>query len=132
MKTHIEVDVFLKAAGIGIPLLFAAHAAVAAPLPKVTEQEEADYRVIAARCGTPAFEKAFMKQSMAAVSAGLVSSGRHSTPADTEKAITALRRSPFVLVAASADCKEQLARLAELQKSRSGVVKSARSSVVRK
>ena len=31
------------------------------------EQQEADYRVIAARCGTPGFERAFYKQSKAAV-----------------------------------------------------------------
>ena len=54
--------------------------------------------MIAARCGTPAFEKVFYKQSKAAVAAGLVSKNRDA--AQVEKNITGLRRSPFVLVAA--------------------------------
>ena len=90
-----------------------------------SEQQEADYRVIAARCGTPAYEKAFFKQSKAAVAAGLVSKNRD--PADVEKTITALRRSPFVLVAAPADCADQLKVLAELRTSRSNLLKSRRA-----
>lgn len=80
------------------------------------EQAEADDRVIAARCGTPAFEKAFYKDSQAAVRAGLVSKTR--PPADVEKTITTLRRSPFVLVTAPADCADQMIRLKEVQKAR--------------
>ena len=88
------------------------------------EQREADLRVIAARCGTPAFERAFSRQSTAAVKAGLIS--RDRPPADTEKKITALRRSAFVLVTSTSDCPAQLAQLAALQKIRSALVKAAR------
>ena len=88
------------------------------------EQREADLRVIAARCGTPAFESAFFKQSTAAVKAGLISKDR--TPVDTEKKITALRRSAFVLVASTSDCPAQLAQLAALQRTRSAFIKAAR------
>ena len=88
------------------------------------EQQEADLRVIAARCGTPAFERAFFKQSTAAVKAGLVS--KDQSPADTEKKITALRRSAVLLVASTSDCAAQLAQLAALQKSRSALIKAAR------
>ncbi|MDB5826051.1 MAG: hypothetical protein JWQ73_271 [Variovorax sp.] len=88
------------------------------------EQQEADYRVIAARCGTPAFEHAFFRQSAAFVSAGQLSRGRR--PADVEKSITALRRSPFVLVATNADCPARLAELTALQKSRSFLIKTPR------
>ena len=88
------------------------------------EQQEADLRVIAARCGTPAFERAFFKQSTAAVKAGLIS--MDESPADTEKKITALRRSAFMLVASTSDCPAQLTQLAVLQKSRSALIKVAR------
>ncbi|MEJ8852583.1 hypothetical protein [Variovorax rhizosphaerae] len=84
-------------------------------------QQEADYRVIAARCGTPAFEKKFSRQSRAAVSAGLVSTTRDA--AAVERSITALRRSPLALVAASSDCPAQLAQLEAVQKQRSELVK---------
>jgi hypothetical protein len=80
------------------------------------EQQEADYRVIAARCGTPAFERRFYHQSRAAVAAGLVSSNPDT--AAVERTITSLRRSPFVLVATSTDCKAQLTQLAAIQKQR--------------
>jgi hypothetical protein len=80
--------------------------------------------VIAARCGTPAFEKAFYNQSRAAVAAGLVNKNR--PPADVEKTVTALRRSPFVLIAANADCPVQLKQLADLQKSRSELIRTSR------
>ncbi|CAN5914445.1 hypothetical protein BH11PSE13_BH11PSE13_43360 [soil metagenome] len=89
-----------------------------------SEQREADLRVIAARCGTPAFERAFFRQSTAAVKAGLISKDR--PPAETEKTITQLRRSAFVLVASTSDCPAQLAQLAALQKSRSALIKAAR------
>ncbi|MEJ8846570.1 hypothetical protein [Variovorax rhizosphaerae] len=89
------------------------------------EQQEADYRVIAARCGTPAFERRFYHQSRAAVSAGLVSTNRDTVA--VEKTITSLRRSPFVLVAASSDCKAQLAQLDALQKQRSSLVRISKS-----
>ncbi|MEJ8859648.1 hypothetical protein WKW79_34165 [Variovorax robiniae] len=77
-------------------------------------QQEADYRVIAARCGTPAFEKNFSRLSRAAVSAGLVSNTRDA--AAVEKSITALRRSPLALVSASSDCPAQLAHLETVQR----------------
>jgi len=86
-----------------------------------SEQLESDYRVIAARCGTPAFEKAFTKRSKAAVAAGLVVKGRD--PVAVEKNITAMRRNPIVLVSASADCPARLAQLDEVLKSRNGLVK---------
>ena len=81
-----------------------------------SEQLEADYRVIAARCGTPGFEKAFYKQSKAAVAAGLVT--RHRDPAQVEKTVTALRRNPVVLIGAQSDCPAQIDRLKEVQKER--------------
>ncbi|SCK44402.1 hypothetical protein VAR608DRAFT_4309 [Variovorax sp. HW608] len=81
-----------------------------------SEQLEADYRVIAARCGTPAFEKSFYKQSRAAVAAGLVT--RHRDPAQVEKSVTALRRNPVVLIGAQSDCPAQIEHLKEVQKER--------------
>ncbi len=98
------------------------HSRLSAPLSG--EQQEADYRVIAARCGSPAFEKAFFKQSRAFVATGIVSKSRH--PVDVEKSVSTLRRSPFVLVAAPSDCPAQMAMLKELQKSRGDVLKKAR------
>lgn len=88
------------------------------------EQHEADLRVIAARCGTSAFERAFVRQSRNAVSAGLVV--RNREPAEVEKTITSLRRNPIVLVASTSDCPAQLAMLAQLQKERSLAIKSGR------
>jgi hypothetical protein len=80
-------------------------------------QVEADNRVIAARCGSPAFEKQFFRNSQAAVRAGLVSD--RTSPAKVEQAITALRRNPIVLVTANVDCAAQLQRLKQVFKSRS-------------
>ncbi len=85
----------------------------------IAEQQEADYRVIAARCGSPAFEHAFDRQSRRMVAAGLIAAGR--SPKDVEASITSLRRNSFVLVAASADCPAQLAQLADLQRHRSAM-----------
>lgn len=100
--------------------------AVELPLaPTAGEQQEADWRVIAARCGTPAFEKSFFRQSSAAVAAGLVSPGR--APAQVEKSITALRRSSLVLVARTADCPERLSQLAALQRQRSALIPGRRA-----
>jgi len=119
-----QIDIWMAAAMIG----FCGHAAAlpAADLASASsaEQQEADYRVVAARCGTPAFEKAFHKQSMAAVAAGLVTKNRPA--AEVEKTITALRRSPLVLVAASADCPAQLAQLKALHSSRSELLRGSR------
>jgi len=84
--------------------------------PLSSEQQEADDRVVAARCGTPAFEKGFYKQSKAAVAAGLVV--KHRDPVQVEKAVTALRRNPVVLVATQADCPAQLDRLRQIEKDR--------------
>ena len=123
MKTQLEFAAVFAAAVIGVPS--AAHAEQAGIAAAISgEQQEADYRVIAARCGTPAFEKAFYKQSRAAVSAGLVIKNRD--PVQVEKTITSLRRSPFVLVATQADCAAELKRLADLQKSRGELIKSGR------
>ncbi|MBB3177210.1 hypothetical protein [Variovorax sp. Sphag1AA] len=122
MKTRFEIESLLTAVAIAVPLTANAEA-VASLSP---EQQEADYRVVAARCGTPAYEKAFFNQSKAAVAAGLVSKNR--PPADVEKTITALRRSPFVLVAAPADCPAQIKQLDELRSSRSALLKSSRGA----
>jgi len=121
MKRRFEIESFLAALAIAVPLTTNAEATGMSP-----EQQEADLRVIAARCGTPAYEKAFFNQSKAAVAAGLVSKNR--PPAEVEKTITALRRSPFVLVAAPADCPAQLKQLDELRSSRSALVKSSRAA----
>ena len=116
MNTHLQLGLAASAAVAGICLSGISLATPAADFASSGEQLEADYRVIAARCGTPAFEKAFFKSSRAAVAAGLVAKGRD--PVQVEKTITSLRRSPFVLVAASADCPAQLERLKEIQKIR--------------
>lgn len=121
MKVRVMMDVPAGALGLALLLSFSAQPARAADVAAVTEQEEADNRVIAARCGTPAFEKAFMKQSTALVAAGRVSGKRR--PADVERSITAMRRNPVALISASADCPAQLARLSELMKSRGSVAK---------
>lgn len=117
---------FLSVAFVGVA---GSASAAATAVPTVSEQQEADWRVIAARCGTPAFERAFFRQSTAAVKAGLITKDR--PPAEVEKSITSLRRSAFVLVAGPADCPAQLAQLAALQKSRSALVKSPRSPPVK-
>lgn len=123
MKTSFSIEAILTATAVAIFVPLTTNAQpVSAPVP--AEQQEADYRVIAARCGTPAFEKAFYYQSRAAVAAGLVNKNR--PPADVEKTVTALRRSPFVLIAANADCPVQLKQLANLQKSRSELIRTSR------
>ena len=121
MKARFEIESLLTAMVIAVPL--SAHADLAAISP---EQQEADYRVIAARCGTPAYEKAFYNQSKAAVAAGLVSKAR--PPSEVEKTITALRRSPFVLVAATTDCPAQIKQLDALRAARSTQIKSSRGA----
>ena len=125
MRALFEIGAVVVAWAIAAPLAANAQSAGSIGSALSSEQQEADYRVIAARCGTPAYEKAFFKQSKAAVAAGLVSKNRD--PADVEKTITALRRSPFVLVAAPADCADQLKVLAELRTSRSNLLKSRRA-----
>lgn len=96
-----------------------AHDAIDAAL-----QREADYRVIAARCGTPAFEKQFFKQSKAAVAGGLVEGLQNAGAA--EKQIESRRRNPLQLVATSADCSERLAFLKTLQQQRAKEVRTGR------
>lgn len=120
MKTPFAIAAVMMAATIGMPSTAGAQQAADAAL-MAGEQQEADFRVIAARCGTPAFEKAFYKQSRAAVAAGLVVKNRD--PVQVEKTVTSLRRSPVVLVATQADCVAELKRLAEVQKRRGEVLK---------
>jgi hypothetical protein len=108
---------------VGLPQLAPAQGAAAAAVLSA-EQQEADLRVIAARCGTPAFEKSFVRQSREAVKAGLIVKNRE--PAEVEKNITSLRRNPLVLVAGTSDCPAQLAQLAQLQKERSLTIKTGR------
>jgi hypothetical protein len=123
MTTKFDIAAVMTAAVIGIPMTASAQqAGLGAPISG--EQQEADLRVIAARCGTPRFEKAFYKQSRAAVAAGLVIKNRD--PVQVEKTITSLRRSPIVLVATQADCAAELVRLAEVQKHRSELLKAGR------
>lgn len=124
MKSRSEFDALIAAAIVGACLSASAQPRPELGSPVASEQLEADYRVIAARCGSPAFEKAFFNDSKAAVVAGLVSKGRN--PVDAEKAIAALRRSPFVLVAAPADCPAQLVQLKALQKSRNATLRAMR------
>jgi len=108
-----------------IAATLASGLALASASPEV--QQEADYRVIAARCGTPAFEKAFTRQSRAAVAAGLVSPTRDSAAVETT--ITAHRRNSLVLVAASTACPAHLAQLEAIQRQRSALLKHSRKSV---
>ena len=104
------------AAAAGPRLVHAQTTSAAGISAESSEQLEADYRVIAARCGTPAFEKSFYKQSRAAVAAGLVT--RHRDPAQVEKTVTALRRNPVVLIGAQSDCPAQIEHLKAIQKER--------------
>jgi hypothetical protein len=129
MKAHIEIGAIFSALALVVPFTAAAQSSGSMGAALTSEQQEADYRVIAARCGTPGYEKAFFRQSKAAVAAGLIS--KHRDPAEVEKTITGLRRSPFVLVAAPADCAEQLKTLAEVQKSRSSLIRTKRSAQAR-
>ena len=108
----------------GCALSAGAEAQIAAvSFPGEQEQREADYRVVAARCGSPAFEKAFSAQSRKAVAAGLVS--QRAEPAVIEKSINSLRRSSLTLVATSSDCPAKLVQLGELQRSRQTALGSA-------
>ena len=125
MKARVELGALLSASVTGISLPVDAQMARQPAALHAAEQQEADYRVIAARCGTPAFEKGFFKDSRAAVAAGLVNKNR--MPADVEKSVEALRRSPFVLVATNADCPSQLAQLKELQKTRKEAIRIGRA-----
>jgi len=125
MKARVELGALLSASVIGISLPVDAQTTRRPTAHHAAEQQEADYRVIAARCGTPAFEKGFFKDSRAAVAAGLVNKNR--MPADVEKSVEALRRSPFVLVATNADCPSQLAQLKELQKTRKEAIRTGRA-----
>lgn len=120
-RSNLGALAFVTLAGL---CLAPAAQAQNTPSPLSGEQQEADYRVIAARCGSPAFEKAFFKQSRAVVAAGMVSKSRD--PVDVEKSVSSLRRSPFVLVAAPSDCPAQMAMLKELQKSRGDTLKKVR------
>jgi hypothetical protein len=85
-------------------------------------QSEADCRVIAARCGTPACEKQFFKQSNAAVVAGLVVSSHDASK--IEKAIEARRRNPLQLVSTKADCTEKMAALKAVQQQRARTLRA--------
>jgi hypothetical protein len=125
MKARVELGALLSASLIGMSLPVGAQTARQQTAPHAAEQQEADYRVIAARCGTPAFEKGFFKDSRAAVAAGLVNKNR--MPADVEKSVEALRRSPFVLVASNADCPSQLVQLKDLQKARKEAIRTGRA-----
>ncbi len=111
---------FVFVAGISVVSIGASWPAASQPAvdasPLSSAQQEADDRVVAARCGTPAFEKGFYKQSKAAVAAGLVV--KHRDPVQVEKTVTALRRNPVVLVATQADCPAQLDRLRQIEKDR--------------
>ena len=57
-QDRIALAALLLFAFIGIPLGAAAEPSTVATAAQAAEQQEADYRVIAARCGTPAFEHA--------------------------------------------------------------------------
>ncbi|MDM0000516.1 hypothetical protein QTI24_17990 [Variovorax sp. J22P240] len=121
MKARFNVRALLWVSATCLPWAVGAQ-----PSDSSGEQQEADYRVIAARCGTPGFEKAFYKQSKAAVAAGLVV--KHRDPAQVEKTVTALRRNPVVLIGTQADCPDQVARLKELQKERAKALGTSRKS----
>lgn len=88
-------------------------------------QREADYRVVAARCSTPAFEKNFYVQSQDFVAA---SNGhdREST-ARQESAIRSMRRNPIALIGSQTDCKLQGARLKQIMDERNRGRTSRRS-----
>ncbi|MDN4591735.1 hypothetical protein DBA29_24935 [Xenophilus aerolatus] len=80
-------------------------------------QREADYRVVAARCGTPAFETKFFTQSRNFVAAS--NGNRQDSTARQERAIESLRRNPITLISAQADCKAQSDELKRLLNERS-------------
>jgi hypothetical protein len=120
MTAHPGIACAIAASLLSLPSIAPAQGASASAA-MAAAQQEADWRVIAARCGTPAFERSFYRQSKAAVAAGLVA--RNRDPVELEKTITSLRRSPVVLVASTADCPEQLKQLAQLQKDRASALK---------
>lgn len=93
----------------------------AQPRPSVMDdtmlQQEADYRVVAARCGTPAFEKQFYIQSRQFVAA---SNGQDKEAiARQERAIERLRRNPLSLIGSQSDCKVQGEELKRVMDERS-------------
>ena len=86
-------------------------------------QYEADYRVVAARCGTPALEKKFYQQSRQFVA---TSNGQDKeATARQDRSIERLRRSPIALIGSQADCKargDELKRVMdERSRSRNGL-----------
>lgn len=80
-------------------------------------QREADYRVVAARCGTPAFETKFFTQSRNFVATS--NGNRQDSTARQERTIESLRRNPITLISAQADCKAQSDELKRLLNERS-------------
>lgn len=88
-------------------------------------QNEADHRVVAARCGTPAFERAFFAKSQRFVAA----SNDHDKQATArqESAIRSMRRNPITLIGSQSDCKSQGAILQRLLAERSKVRGAVRS-----
>lgn len=88
-------------------------------------QNEADYRVVAARCGTPAFERVFFANSQRFVAA----SNDHDRQATgrQESAIRLMRRNPITLIESQSDCKSQGAILQRLLAERSKVRGAVRS-----
>lgn len=80
-------------------------------------QNEADYRVVAARCGKPAFEKAFFVSSQQFVAAS--NDRDRQATARQESAIRSMRRNPITLIGSQSDCKAQGAILQRLMVDRS-------------
>ena len=123
MRVRFVIVACLWMAAFGAALPCGAQPAIDAS-PLSSAQQEADDRVVAARCGTPAFEKGFYRQSKAAVAAGLVV--KHRDPVQVEKSVTALRRNPVVLIATQADCPAQLDRLRQIEKDRAKMLGTRR------
>ncbi len=127
MKRHSWIGVLLlSTASVAVGVAQAESVAAPVAPPGAEEQWEADYRVIAARCGSPAFEKSFSAQSRNAVAAGLVST--RTDTAAVEKSIANLRRSSLTLVATSSDCPARLAQLKALQQSRQAALGAGKRS----
>jgi hypothetical protein len=86
-------------------------------------QYEADYLVVAARCGTPAFEKKFYLQSRQFVAAN--NGQDKEAAARQERTIERLRRNPIALIGSQTDCKlhgDELKRVMdERSRSRNGL-----------
>jgi hypothetical protein len=125
MDTRMNLGALASAAAFGLCLPVAARELPEGAMMYAGEQVEADLRVIAARCGSPAYEKVFYKQSRAFVAAGRVVEGKD--PVEVEKTVTSLRRSPFVLVEAPADCPAQMEMLKDVQGRRGGLPAKRRS-----